>query len=288
MKSMKPLKDLTLLDRFLFSEVMEDPRNLETVLEIILGREVLLRYLPQTEKEQRNSPLSRYIRLDVWGEDQEGNVYDVEVQKQDTRNLSRRSRFYQGMIDGKMLRPGEVDFNCLKDSYIIIITPFDPFGAGKYQYTFRMSCLEESGITLEDGALRIFLNTRGQNSEEVSPELAELLKFMEHTNQQPGEGYVSSRIQVLKKRIDDIKSSEEVGVKYMQEWEEREIEKREAHEEGRRQGWDAGHKEGLAAGERKKLREQVSRKLSKGKSAEMIAQELEEDEAVIRELIEEL
>ena len=253
MKSMKPLKDLTLLDRFLFSEVMEDPRNLETVLEIILGREVLLRYLPQTEKEQRNSPLSRYIRLDVWGEDQAGNVYDVEVQKQDTRNLSRRSRFYQGMIDGKMLKPGEIDFNCLKDSYIIIITPFDPFGAGKYQYTFRMSCLEESGITLEDGALRIFLNTRGQNSEEVSPELAELLKFMEHTNQQPREGYVSSRIRLLKKRIDDIKSSEEVGVKYMQEWEEREIEKREAHE--------AGRKEGLAEGEiiqRKKCRADCS------------------------------
>ena len=110
MKSMKPLRDLTLLDRFLFSEAMEDPRNLEAVLEIILGREVLLRYLPQTEKEQKNSPFLRYIRLDVWGEDQAGNVYDVEVQKQDTKNLSRRSRFYQGIIDGKMLKPGEVDF----------------------------------------------------------------------------------------------------------------------------------------------------------------------------------
>ena len=40
------LKDLTLLDRFLFSETIEDPRNLQIILEIILGKEVLLKYLP--------------------------------------------------------------------------------------------------------------------------------------------------------------------------------------------------------------------------------------------------
>ena len=36
---MKPLSELTLLDRFLFSEAMEDPENLQTMLEIILGVE---------------------------------------------------------------------------------------------------------------------------------------------------------------------------------------------------------------------------------------------------------
>lgn len=79
MKPLKQLKDFTLLDRFLFSEVMENPKYLETILEIILGRDVLLRCLPQTEKEQRRSPLYRHIRLDVWGQDLEGTVYDVEV-----------------------------------------------------------------------------------------------------------------------------------------------------------------------------------------------------------------
>ena len=190
---------------------------------------------------------------------------------------------------------GSSSFNCLKDSYIIIITPFDPFGAGKYQYTFRMGCQEEPGIALEDGAVRIFLNTRGTNSQEVSPELVELLEFMEHTNRQPKEGYASRRIQGLHKRIEDIKSSEEVGVRYMQEWEEREIEKREAHEAGRQEGLEtgrregmmAGHQEGLIAGERRKLKELTKRKLAKGKSVEEIARELEEETEVIRSLMEE-
>ena len=36
---MKDLKDLNLLDRFLFAEAMEDPQNMRDVLEIILGKE---------------------------------------------------------------------------------------------------------------------------------------------------------------------------------------------------------------------------------------------------------
>ena len=240
MKPLKQLKDLTLLDRFLFSEVMENPKCLETVLEIILGRDVLLRCLPQTEKEQRRSPLYRHIRLDVWGQDLEGTVYDVEVQKQNTFNLCKRSRYYQGLIDSKLLEPGQVDFNALGDTYIIIIAPFDLFGEGRYQYTFEMRCKENPEISLEDGAVRIFLNTRGQNPQDVSPELVELLSFIEHTNQTPADGYDSPKVRELQRQVSQIKSSEEIGVKFMQAWEERELDKKEAREEGRLLGQEEG------------------------------------------------
>lgn len=36
-KNKKSLQDLTLLDRFLFAEVMEDPKTFENILSIILG-----------------------------------------------------------------------------------------------------------------------------------------------------------------------------------------------------------------------------------------------------------
>ena len=143
----KALKDLNLLDRFLFAEAMEDPVIMQMVLEIILGREIILKYPPQTEKEQRKSPLLRYIRLDVWAMDTEDTVYDTEVQKEDTRNLPKRSRLYQGLIDTKLLEPGEVDFNQMNDAYTIIITPFDIFGKGLYCYTFRMRCDEDTELS---------------------------------------------------------------------------------------------------------------------------------------------
>ena len=108
---MKELKDLDLLDRFLFAEAMEDPENMRTVLEIILGKETVLKHLPQTEKEVRTSPLYRFAKLDVWAQDVDNAIYDTEVQGENLGNLPRRSRYYEGIMDGKLLPPGTVDFN---------------------------------------------------------------------------------------------------------------------------------------------------------------------------------
>ena len=91
-KVMKPLKELNLLDRFLFDEVMEDPQTAQDILEILLGREVLLLDHNETEKEYRRSPQYRSIRIDVFALDAEGNIYDAEMQGKNTGNLPRRSR----------------------------------------------------------------------------------------------------------------------------------------------------------------------------------------------------
>lgn len=64
---------------------------------------------------------------------------------------------------------------------MIMTAPFDLFGLGKYCYTFRMKC-DEADLCLNDGAVRMFLNTHGKNPEDIRPELKELLYYMEHTN----------------------------------------------------------------------------------------------------------
>ena len=181
-KSKKSLQDLTLLDRFLFAEVMEDTKTFENVLSIILGQDISIAGRPQTEHESRTSPLKRQVRLDVWAEDESDAVYNVEAQKENTKNLPHRSRFYQALIDSKLLLPGEVDFSNMKDCYSIIIAPFDLFGKGLYQYTFQMTC-NETGQTLDDGAVRIFFNTHGKNPEDISPELSENLYYKSHNTE---------------------------------------------------------------------------------------------------------
>ena len=153
---MKDLKDLNLLDRFLFAEAMEDPQNMRDVLEIILGKDVVLKHLPQTEKEARISPAYRFAKVDVWAKDTDEVVYDTEVQGTNTKNLPKRSRYYESIIDAKLLKPGERDFNKMNDIYIILIAPFDLFGKRKYMYTFEMTCKEDPSVSLEDGATRIF------------------------------------------------------------------------------------------------------------------------------------
>ena len=270
-KNKKSLQDLTLLDRFLFAEVMEDPKTFENILSIILGEDISIKGRPQSEHESRTSPLKRQVRLDVWAEDETDAVYNVEAQKENTKNLPHRSRFYQALIDSKLLDPGEVDFSNMKDCYSIIIAPFDLFGRGLYQYTFQMTCAE-TGQPLEDGATRIFLNTHGKNSEDISPELKELLYYMEHTTEEIS--CSTSRLQQIKNHVNIVKSSEEIGVKYMQEWEEKILEKRKARAEGR------------AEGETFRVIQLIKKKIQKSKSFIQISDELEEEPDNIQSLYE--
>ena len=290
-KNKRSLQDLTLLDRFLFAEVMEDPKTFENILSIILGEDISIKGRPQSEHESRTSPLKRQVRLDVWAEDETDAVYNVEAQKENTKNLPYRSRFYQALIDSKLLDPGEVDFSNMKDCYSIIIAPFDLFGRGLYQYTFQMTCAETDQL-LEDGATRIFLNTHGKNSDDISPELKELLYYMEHTTEEIS--CSTSRLQEIKNHVNIVKSSEEIGVKYMQEWEEKILEKRKARAEGlaegRAEGLIAGRTEGRAAGRAEgqtiTLIQQMKKKIQKSKTLIQIADELEEKPDTIQSLYE--
>ena len=209
-KNKKSLQDLTLLDRFLFAEVMEDPKTFENILSIILG---------------------------------------------------------------------EVDFSNMKDCYSIIIAPFDFFGKELYQYTFQMTCAE-TGQPLEDGATRIFLNTHGKNPKDISPELKELLYYMEHTTEEIS--CSTSRLQEIKNHVNIVKSSEEIGVKYMQEWEEKILDKRKARAEGLAEGRAKGRAEGQTI----TLIQQMKKKIQKSKTLIQIADELEEEPDSIQSLYE--
>lgn len=243
-KDKRTLKDLNLMDKFLFDEAMEDKDNMKTLLDIVLGQDTHLKYPPQTEKEFRNSKENRQIRLDVYAIDEDDVVYDTEPQKQNTKNLPKRSRLYQGLIDSNLLPPGSIDFNALNTVIIIMIMPFDLFGYELYQYTFRMKCEEISELELENGATRIFLNSHGKHPEFVNPELIELLEYMEKSTDTVAKKCESKRIHQMHERITKLKSSKEMEIKYMQKWEEKEIERQEAYAEGERVGEKRGRTEG--------------------------------------------
>ena len=245
----KQLNNLTLLDRFLFASVMEDKRSLELALSIIMGEEVHLRQPNQVEKEFRTMPWLRSVRLDVYNVDDKDRLYDAEVQERNTGNLAKRSRFYQALIDSTLLPPGrDVGFNQLPESCLIMVTPFDLWGYGKYRYTFKTQCEEVPGLYLEDGTTRIFLNTRGTNDDEVSPELVELLHYMEKTTDEAAKQCKSGRVKKLHERVHEVRASEEFGVKYMQAWEEKMYERLEGHEKGLAEGREEGRASGLAEG----------------------------------------
>lgn len=288
MNKRKEFSRLNLLDRFLFNEAMEDPENMKTVLDIIFGQDIPLKSAPHSEKEMRTLPDNRQVRLDVYAWDDDDNVYDTEAQKEDTKNLPKRSRFYQALLDCNLMEPGSVDFNALNRVYIILIMPFDPFGKGFYKYTFRMKCEEAPELDMQDDATRIFLNCHGKHPEMVSPELIELLHYMEKSTSEVAGTCTSEKIKLLHQKVCQIRSNKKVEAKFMRAWEEREIERQKAFAEGQEAGIETGKTLGITEGKKELLKSQVKKKLEKNYSKEEIADMLEEDLTTIESVIKDL
>ena len=133
-----------------------------------------------------------------------------------------------------------------------------------------MSCDEIPGLKLHDGATRIFLNTHGTDGEGVSEELIQLLRYFEQTTEENAAGSYSRKIEKLQKRVEEIKKNEEVGIRYMNAFEEKMWERREGREEGERIGEKRGKKIGERIGEergKKSEQREIARKMVEMKMA---------------------
>lgn len=238
------LEELNLLDKFLFDEVMEDRETYQAVIGILLENEVELLGKPETEKELRISPQLREVRLDVVGMDRKGKLYYTEMQKRDTGNLIRRSRYYQAQLDASLLEPGSTDFNLLNDSCFILIAPFDILGRGLYRYTFEEVCRECPDLKLDDGAVRVFINTKGTNRGDFSREFLDFMEYIEKTTDEKAQESESRRIRRIHREVCQIRKSEKAGVKYMQRWEELAYARQDGKIEGIREGKAEGRTEG--------------------------------------------
>ena len=124
----------------------------------------------------------------------------------------------------------------------------------------------------------ILLNTRGKHPELVSPELIELLKYMERSTDEVSGECKSKRIQEMHRRVCQIKASEKTEVKYMQAWEEKILIKQEGIAEGRLEGRLEGKLE---------EKQELTRKLSNKFSIEQIAEILEIDISEVENILKE-
>lgn len=232
----KELANMNLTEKFLFDAVMEHEEAYEAAVSILLEKEIHLLSQPQTEKELRVSPQLRAARLDVVGMSEEYKIYFTEMQAKNTYNLEKRSRFYQAQVDVSLMIPGEVNFNKLPDACFILVAPFDIFGKGLYRYTFIGTCQECPELKLNDGAVRIFINTRGGNREDFSQEFLDFMEYIEETTDEVAERSKSERLKRIHEIVKKVKLSEKVGVKLMQIWEEHAMIREDGLSQGLSQG----------------------------------------------------
>ena len=212
MAKTKNFKDLNLSNAFLFAVAMQDEETCRIVLETVLDKEIG-KVKVNVEHTILYSSDIRSVRLDVYARDAVEVDYDIEMQNEDEKNLPKRSRYYQAQMDIARLKPNETYRN-LQPNYVIFLCTFDPFGHQLYRYTYEMCC-KETGEPLEDGACRIFLNTKGKNTGDVPTQLVNLLGYLEHSTDDYVEEHSDVSLQRLHKKVTELKHDREWEERYM-------------------------------------------------------------------------
>ena len=228
---------------FLFGKVMRSRPG--------LCRKLLQRILPEldiarievieTQKTIDEDRDARSVRLDVYVRDETDRVYSIEMQMADTKELPRRSRYYQGMIDLQLLEKG-LTYRYLNDTYIIFICPFDLYETGRHRYTFAGACEEDPEVKIQDGAVWIFLNAKGTMND-VSSSLKAFLDYVAGTVTE------DPFVQELEEAVTEARKNRKWRHEYMTLL----IRDQDNLEKGREEGLKLGREEGLKEGLRRMI-----------------------------------
>lgn len=270
MKYATDWEEIGLSNDFIFGKVMSDPELCKELLERILpGIEIDHIEYPELQKPIKEDVDARNVRLDVYVKDGKNTVYDIEMQKVNTRELPKRSRYYQGMMDLQLIDSGQ-PYKKLNQSYVIFICLEDVFGKNRHIYTFENICREDPEIKLRDGAIKIFLNVKS-NRNDVSSELGAFLDYL------GGKKSEDEYVQKLEKAVREAKHNRKWRHEYMtllmRDQENQEI------------GEERGRREGQLEGELRKLVSQIRKKQLRGYQKEQIADLLEEDIQTVEKII---
>lgn len=174
----KEYDELQFTDDFLFCKVLENNEDLcKELLELILGKKISrINYLAKQKVIDITSD-GKGICLDVYLEDDKNTVFDIEMQTTTSKNISKRTRYYQGMIDLNLIEKG-ADYKELKKSYIIFICMQNPFKEKDlHLYTFENRCNEDVGLFLDDESTKVILTPEG-NADDVLNGLSEFLNYL--------------------------------------------------------------------------------------------------------------
>ena len=306
--AMKKFEELNVLNNFLFNELetqtdREDAKEfVRIILETVLGKKITNIRIFSQLMEQGRMPDMHGIQMDSYveacvgeGDDAENmifpikpEVFDIEPNTYETDSEEKRMRYYRALIDTKILSTG-AKYQDMKNVTLIMISDYDPFKRDRMVYTIENVCKEEPDLRYDDGVKTLFLYAHGKKGAEDNKALADLLRYMADSRQA---NVTNPDIAAIQKMVEKIKQSSEIGVRFMQSWEIKQICHDEGYQEGLQQGLEQGLQQGIQQGLEQGLEQGhndtlaaiVQKKKALGMNPEEIAAWMEEDIDLITKL----
>lgn len=150
------IKKLRLIDDIFFSAYFENnPKDVQYILRIILDKPDLKVWEVQTQKSVENI-YGRSVRLDVFATDEDGKLYNIEVQRTDAGAIPARARCNSSMLDYHELAK-QKNFDELPETFVIFITEHDVLRGGKKIYHIDR-IVRETQKNFADGTHIIYVN----------------------------------------------------------------------------------------------------------------------------------
>lgn len=250
---------LTIKDDFVFCKAMLDEDLCREVLEAILHIHIeRLEYLGQQEPIDL-TPQTKGIRLDVYVRDDQGTVFNVEMQAVNTRELPQRARYYQSLMTLHQLERG-LPYRDLRGAYVIFVCDFDLFGKGRRVYSFQNRCDEDGALALGDGARTVFLSAASPTDKAAGDRVNEFLDYVASGNVR---GELSSH---LDKAVEHVLDNTEWRLEYMMLAVRDQLNVDKGREIGLQLGIEQGKAAGLAEGIEQGKAEGLAQGIEQGKA----------------------
>lgn len=237
------ISGLTLMSDAFMRNVLKDPACAEHVLQVILEKKNLKVVNVVVQQDNKNLQ-GRSAVLDCVAQDEDGKLFDVEVQQENEGASPKRARYHSGLLDMNTLDPGD-GFDRLAESYVVFITRNDVLGKKLPIYHIER-IIAETGDPFNDKSHIIYVNASIQDATELG-------HLMHDFHCKSADDMYSK---VLANRVRELKETPE-GVDSMC----REMEKI----------YQDGENRGIEKGELKKARETALNLADMGLSVEQIA-----------------
>lgn len=251
-------RSLNLLSNTFMTVALDDKLACQYVLRVVTGIPDL--EVKEVRKQYRVAKISsRDAILDILAEDGKKQLYNLEIQRSETVDHARRTRFYGSMIDSEYLAKGK-NYDEMPEVHIIYISETDLWKAGKTTYEVE-KYFQGTGVKYDDGIHVAYVNAEVDDGTAV----AEMMKYFKTADPQDmSQGDLSNRVHFLK--------CEEGGYEVLCEISEK---------------WVAeGRAEGRAEGEEKKAKEVVFNLADRGMKAEAIAEIVKMNITVVKQWLE--
>ena len=164
------IRQLNLFSDTFMTAVLKDKAACQYVLRILTSVPDL-DIVNVRSQYQISQVASHSARLDVLAETEDKGLHSIEVQRTDTVDHARRTRFYGAMVDSEFLQRGK-EYSELPEATIYYISETDIWKQGRLKYTISRKC-DEADMEYDDGTSTVYVNAEVNDGSE----LAKMLQY---------------------------------------------------------------------------------------------------------------